>query len=125
MTEAEALETIGIYTANAHTAFTLYLSFTFAYFASAHFVGRDLSRFQVFAATGLYVVSAISGLLAAVANVQVWGAVASETRTVMDSLPLFDSRVWVLFLSTTMVMGIFLSLYYMWDVRHPKAERRL
>lgn len=122
MTEAEALETIGIYTANAHTAFTLYLSFTFAYFASAHFVGRKLTHYQVFAATGLYIVSATTGLLAVIANVQVWGAIASETRTVMDGLPLFDSRLWVAFLSTTMIMGIFLSLYYMWDVRHPKSE---
>ena len=122
MTEAEALETIGIYTANAHTAFTLYLSITFAYFASAHFVGRDLTPYQVFAATGLYIVSAVSGLLGVVANVQVWGAIASETRTVMDGLPLFDSSLWVAFLSTTMTMGMFLSLYYMWDVRHPKAQ---
>ncbi len=42
MTEAEALELIAIYTANALDSFALYLSFTMAYLATAYFV-RPLS----------------------------------------------------------------------------------
>ncbi len=121
MTEAEALELIGIYTANSHTAFTLYLSFTFAYLATAHFVGRELSRYQVFAASGLYVTAAISGYMGVLANVQVWGKVADATRTVMDDLPMFDAGLWMIFLATIMILGVFISLYYIWDVRHAKT----
>ena len=121
MTEAEALEVIGIYTANAHTSFTLYISITFAYFAAAHLVGRHLSRYQAFAATGLYILGAGAATLALVANIQVWGEVAATTTSVMDNLPLFRAELWIFSLSTIMTIGVFISLYYMWEVRHQKA----
>ena len=122
MTEAEALEIIGLYTANAHTLFTIFVTFTFAYFATAHFVGAALTSFQTIAASGLYVISASCSVLALVANIQVWQAVDKKTRTVMDELPLFDATFWITFLSLVMVLGIAISLYFMWDVRRRRAE---
>ena len=47
MTEAEALELVAIYTANAHTSFNMYISVTFAYFATAFFVGSIASPARI------------------------------------------------------------------------------
>ena len=122
MTEAEALEFVAIYTANAHTAFSLYISFTFAYLATAFFVGARLTGFQALAASGLYFISATVAILALIGNIQVWTEVAKSTATLLDRLPLMNGDLWIPLLSVTMGIGILAGLYFMWDVRYRDAH---
>ena len=122
MTEAEALELVAIYTANAHTSFAIYISVTFAYFATAFFVGSRLTGYQALAASGLYFTSATGSMLASIANIQVWVGVAESTATLLDRLPLMNGMLWILCLSLVMGIGVLASLYFMWDVRHSEAE---
>ena len=122
MTEAEALELVAIYTANAHTSFSIYISVTFAYFATAFFVGSRLTGYQALAASGLYFISATGSMLALIANIQVWVGVAESTATLLDRLPLMNGMLWILCLSLVMGIGVLASLYFMWDVRHSEAE---
>ena len=122
MTEAEALELIGIYTGNAHSLFTIYISVTFAYFATAFFVGSRLTSYQALAASGLYFISAISVAVALIANIQVWVLVAENTTTLMDGVQLFNGNIWIPSLSLVMSVGIIASLYFMWDVRRRETE---
>ena len=58
MTEGEVIEAAAAVTANSITMFTIFITFTFGFLASAYFVGGKLTRFQALAATGLYVVAA-------------------------------------------------------------------
>ena len=46
MTEADTIEVAAICAANSFTAFTIYISFTFGFLATAFFVGNKLTRFQ-------------------------------------------------------------------------------
>ena len=125
MTEAEALELIAIYTANALESFTLYLSFTIAYLVTAYFVGKNLSRFQIFAVSGPFCIAAISATLSLLGSVQAWIAIKSATSTVIDTVPIYNSTLWTFMMPVILIPGILISLYFMWNVRAAKIARPL
>lgn len=60
MTEAEVIELVGIHGANAITSFTVFISFTFGFLATAHFVGRSLTSAESIATSLLYFAAAAS-----------------------------------------------------------------
>ena len=122
MTEAESLELAALFNANASTNFTIFISFTFAFLATAYFVGRNLSRFQFFAASGMYTVAGGSAAIASVGWLQAFNEIMDSETTLLSSLPLFGLDFWVLVMSILFLTGILVSLYFMWDVRHPKTE---
>lgn len=122
MTEAEVIELIAIYTANALESFTLYLSFTAAYLIAAYFVGNNLTRFQTAAASALYLIASSSAALSLQAGIQTWVALKDSTPTIIDSVPLYSPKLWLVMMPTVLIPGIFVSLYFMWSVRHPKAD---
>ena len=122
MTEAEAVELIAIYTANAMDSFTLYISFTTAYLVTAYFTGKNLTRFQALSASGLFCLGAIAGALTCLASVQAWAGILRDNRTVIDSISIYSSNLWLVIMPTIFGAGILVSLYFMWSVRHPKTE---
>ena len=122
MTEAEALEIIAIYTANSIESFSLYLSFTAAFLVTAYFVGAKLSLAQTFAVSGLYCIAAISASLSLVGGIQAWIAVKESTPTVIDQIPIYNPTLWLTMMPVILVPGIFVSLYFMWSIRHSKSE---
>jgi hypothetical protein len=121
MTEAESLEIVAIYIQNAHSAFSIYVTVTFSYLATAFFVGSKLKPYQAVVATGLYVYAAVSAILAEVANIQVWSAAASQS-TVLNSVSLIDAELWIYMNTALMSFGVLASLYFMWQVTRPDAE---
>ena len=121
MKEAEALELIAIYTANAIESFALYLAFTFAYLIAAYFVGRKLSRFQVLTVSGLFCVAAINAALSVMAAVHAWTAIKNNTPTVLDAVLIYSPILWVVIMPVILIPGILISLYFMWNVRHTPA----
>lgn len=122
MTEAEAIETFSALGANAVSAFTVYISFTFGYLATAYFVGSKLTRFQSSVAAGLYIFSAGSAGLAQIVYIQGMLEVTEKTASVLDNISLWNGLFWVWNMGIIQAVGIFVSLYFMWSIRHPTEE---
>ena len=122
MTEAEVIELAATCAANSFAAFTIYISFTFGFLATAFFVGSKLTRFQALAATGMYLVTAGTMASAAVIWLQGVFLVLNSQNTVLDALPLMNGSVWVVVISMITTVGMLVSLYFMWDVMHRKTE---
>jgi len=122
VTEAEALELYAMYISNAMTAFTIYISFTFAYLVTAFYVGFKLTSFQVIVAGGIYVISAGSITMSLIGNLQASESILNATTTVIDELALHRNGLWVSTMSLILTLGIIVSLYFMWSVRNPKPD---
>ena len=121
MTEAESLEVVAIYIQNAHSAFSIYVTVTFAFLATAFFVGHKLKPYQAVVATGLYLYTAVSAILGEIANIQVWAAAATQSK-ILNTLPLIDAELWIYMNTALMSLGVVASLYFMWQVRLPQKE---
>ena len=125
MTEAEMFEMVATYSSTAMTAFNSYVTFVFAYLATAYFVGNKLSPQQVFTISGLFVIATLVSLF--VSNTQI-GPIAefqlelgSEHQYfLIAGLP--KAALIRSVLLPLMGLGIIASLYFMWSVRHPKTE---
>lgn len=122
MTEAEAFEMMLLSASNATNAFSQYITFTFAYITAAYFVGKQLSRFQVLAASGLYLFAAVFTMGNAITDLQ-WARKTVEL--IGDLAPdgiASDMDFWFATAGILMSAGILVSLYSMWNVRHAKTE---
>jgi len=122
MTEAEVIELVGIHGANAITSFTVYISFTFGFLATAHFVGASLTSAQTIVATVLYWVAAASATACHALFNQIVFATLESSPTLLDDLPLMQGAVWVWGMVFIELSGIAASTYFMWSVRHPAAK---
>jgi biotin transporter BioY len=120
MTEAETLELAATLAETTHTAFTIYISFTFGFLVTAFLVGSKLTRFQALAAIGMYIVSAGSMALATIGWLQTLFAVKNSNTTLMDTIPILNGDAWVSGMSILVVLGMLVSIYFMWNIRHPK-----
>jgi hypothetical protein len=117
MNEGGAIEAAIASAAVVFSCFTIYISFTFAYLVTAYFIGNKLTRFQVFAATGLYLVAATFMTLVMVAWTQSLFAITDATVTALDTVRLINRGYWVETLLLLCGIGMLMSLYFMWDVR--------
>jgi hypothetical protein len=121
MTEAEILELVAMYAEGAMTAYSIYLTITFAYMTVAYFVGDKLSHFQVAAASGLYLVGSLTGLLSAYVHVHAWSTLKSEFPgglSALDSSIWWNGEFWKVLIAASLFFGILVSLYFMYNVRH-------
>ncbi len=119
MTEAELLELMAIYSSNGITAFTVYISFTFAYLTTAYFAGRQLSTAQSIVVSVLYVFSALSALMSNIAQISGMQSIRVELEhsEVYQRMFLFDGKLWLLYMPFLLVGGILGALYFMYDIR--------
>ncbi len=121
MSEAEILENANLHAQNAISCFAIYVSFTFAYLTAAYMAGAKLSVPQFIIATGLYLVSVSAPGVALIVHTE------SLQRLVTQSEILSSTALWRIpwssYLAVVMSLGVIASLYFMWDVRHPKTER--
>jgi len=122
MTEAEAFEFALMAKANAVTTFTVYITFTFAYLAAAFFVGRKLTRFQALAASGLYVFSAMSAVMNHQSDLKFYKTALDHAGNLGPRDIVSNPDFWSIYLGSLLLVGIFVSLYFMWSVRHPRIE---
>ena len=105
-----------------------FMTVLFAFLAAAHFIGGSLSRRQVVIFTSLYtiwqswtiVLHTVRGLGIEItlAELQALGAIDERGREITDVMqPLIGITQFSL-LSAALIA----SLYFMWDVRHPKTK---
>jgi hypothetical protein len=120
MTEPEVMEMVNLYAGNAMSSFSLWVSFTFAYLTVAYLVGTKLSNVQLYIVSSLYIITGGGFALAAVTYTQSFTALNS---TYPDFRPTELWLIpWTLFSSAMLIGGMLASLYFMWDIRHPKPE---
>ena len=122
MTEVEAFEMALIAASNATDAFAQYITFTFAYITAAYFVGNQLSPFQVLAASGLYLFAALFAFGNSVTDIQWMAKAVEHTGNLAPEGIASNMDFWSASAGGLMMLGIFVSLYFMWNVRHPKTE---
>jgi hypothetical protein len=113
---------VAVHGANAMTAFTVFISFTFGFLATAYFVGSQLTQLQTIVASGLYVISAVAPSLTQIAYIQLTFAILESGPNLGQGFMLLNGTFWVWSMSIIQSIGIVISLYFMWSVRHPKAE---
>ena len=129
MSEAELLELLEISTSNAFTGFTMYMTVMFAYVVTAYFVGAKLTTAQTVLSSGLFLFGAFAsagGTVISLARAAGYTLTAQSLPSSTYNVPFWwandASNFWVYFLSITCSVGVILGLYFMWSVRHPKAE---
>ena len=126
MTEAEALELTIMCVDNAMTAFSIFISITFAFMTVSFLAGSKLSSFQALAASGLYIFTAGVAILCTYLHIRTWGELRSGVPggiAAMDNLPLWNESLWAYYPTTACIVGVIVSCYFMWDVRHPKIKK--
>jgi hypothetical protein len=122
MTEYELVDAIASFNSNMYSWATFYMTALSAYLVTAYILGAKLTRsqttiintcFVVFSALGIFAVRG-SGMrcLEFVAEVQ---AINPERGFALTS-----EMVWVIV--SILLLGIFVCLKFMWDIRHPKTE---
>jgi hypothetical protein len=120
MTEAEVLEMINLHASNSMSAYTIFITFTFAYLAVAYFEGDKLSLSQVFIVSVLYVTSAVVFMIVAQVHVESFEALVSQYPDFIYSRLWWFP--WSLVSPSLAAGGVLASLYFMWNARHPKTE---
>ena len=121
MTEYEVIELVGIHGANAITSFTVFISFTFGFLATAHFVGPNLTSTQSTIVTVLYCASAGAATASHALFHQIIFAAVGSAPSPIDGLFLMNEAVWVWGMVSIQLTGMAASIYFMWSVRHPKT----
>ncbi len=122
MSEAELIESAVLLGEAALHSASLYLTCVSAYLVAAYAVGAKLTLFQVSVVNVLFIVFAVSFLMAVQTNV--WNmyhlsADLSELRP-----------LWVRYTSPAVIWGLLVidsagvaaSLAFMWSVRHPRGK---
>jgi len=122
MTEAEAFEMAMMAEANGITSFTIYISFTFGYLASAYIVGKKLSLPQSIIVSALYVFSALCALLNVMSDLDYISKAWSYAPRVNPEGVINDPEAWKLYMCILLTSGILASLYFMWSMRRDSRD---
>lgn len=118
MTEAEAFEVGAAWVSNAITAFTIYISFTFAYLTVAFVTGERLSMFQVAVINVLYSLSAGSAIFSMMNSLMMWESALLHAESAMKYQYFFNNpSFWYSYMAVILSLGILVCLYFMIDVR--------
>jgi hypothetical protein len=120
MTEAEIIESVSLLATNVHDSFTIYLSLVFGYLAVAYLVGKEFSRFQVVVASCTFALAASTMAMSAITHMQGLSTVLQENPSQLTDLTLWNGAFWFWAIGSILWVGIFVSLYFMWNVRHAK-----
>jgi len=117
MNDADILEALAAWASNGINSFTVYISITVAYLTASYFVGKQLSNVQATILSGLYVVSATSAALSNLTAMDAMRQMINAHPTLVDSSPYFQMDIWIVGMNVICTMGIFISLYFMYQIR--------
>jgi len=118
MTEAEVIESMAVLGQGAVSVFTVFVSVTFGYLTVAYFLGRELTKFQLYAITGVYLVTSATMACTGVACVLAWEKLVQEYPSVLDTIPFFTIGVWHSITAVIFAAGMLVSIYFMRNIRH-------
>jgi len=121
MTELEAHEALALWASASLQAFSVYMTLTFAYLTVAYLVGSRLNRFQTIAISCLYVCGSAISLMSTINQLNFYSAILSQFSGLQE-LTTFSGEFWKYIIAPFLGVGILVSLYFMWQVRHPKKK---
>ncbi|QFU75921.1 hypothetical protein EY643_09745 [Halioglobus maricola] len=121
MIDASTHEAMAMWSANAITSFSIYLTFTFAYLTAAYLAGAKLTKYQVFVVSTLYSAGALISLFAVINNLELYTVLLNQDETLRSSIT-FSGEFWTYYITPLFMIGIAVSLSFMWYIRHPKTE---
>jgi len=122
MGSPDLLELIALYIGNLMTAFSVYLTVTFAYLTASYFAGGKLSAFQSATVTGLYVFAAASCVGSIVVNLLVLSDLEPGFPQSLQGRFIANADAWNIYMTCVMSLGIIVSIYFMYDVRKNAAK---
>lgn len=122
LSESELIEAMGTYYDLVGDMLSLYLTITSGFLIVAYLVGIKLTRTQLVIVSGLYLAFAIVASYLAVGYGLRGLFYAEQLAILSPSTPLGATLVVPIIMGTVLLVGIFASLKFMWDVRHPKTE---
>ena len=120
MLDYGAQEAMAMWSSNAITAFSIYLTFTFAYLTAAYIVGANLSKYQVIVVSVLYTAGATISLLACINNLQFYTLLLNQSEELRSAIT-FSGDFWTYYIAPLFMIGMLVSLSFMWNVRHTKT----
>jgi hypothetical protein len=126
MTEAEAFEAVMLASDNAMTAYSIYLTVLFAYMTVAYLAGKNLTSFQMVAASGMFIVASLTCMASAHLYIHAWGVITREFPGGISALEgsFWNEPLFLTVLLVTMIVGIVMGLYFMYRVRYPAQNDR-
>jgi len=119
--DASTHEAMAMWAQNAITSFSIYLTFTFAYLTSAYLAGAKLTAYQVFVISVLYTVGALISLASVISNLELYTVLLSQDELLQSSIT-FSGEFWIYSITPLFLVGIGVSLSFMWYIRHPKTK---
>lgn len=119
--DASTHEAMAMWGANAITSFSIYLTFTFAYLTAAYLAGTKLTVYQVFVLSTLYTIGALISLASVISNLELYAVLFNQDDLLRSSIT-FTPEFWIYTITPLFMVGIGVSLSFMWYVRHPHAE---
>lgn len=121
MLDSSTHEAMAMWSANAITSFSIYLSFTFAYLTAAYLAGSKLTNYQVTVVSVLYAAGAVFSLLSVINNLELYTVLLNQSEELRSSLT-FSGEFWIYYITPLFMVGIGVSLSFMWYIRHPHEE---
>jgi len=124
LTEAELIEASANYNELLMGWLSAFFTGFTAYLIAAYLIGSKLTRSQVFFISVCYFFYASLCIIAVYGAGNLLTHFASEVGSMNPDRP-FIANYPVLYAATgTLVLGVFGSLKFMWDVRHPRTNDR-
>jgi hypothetical protein len=120
MTEYELIDAIGTYSSGMQSWTALFFSGVSAYLITAYVAGKSLNKSQAIIISAgfiLFAINSVLGFHGLGLKLIVLNEELSALRPENTSLA---SELGVSIYSLVFVLGILVSLKFMWDIRHPK-----
>jgi len=122
MTETELLDAASYQFKLVVSTLALYITVTSAYLLVAFVAGIRLTRSQISIITTLYIVTSLLATYAAYSLPTRGLYYAIKLEALDPNVPEYSKILVPVILPLLLAGGIFASLKFMWDVRHPKNE---
>ena len=119
--DTSTYEAMAMWAANAITSFSIYLTFTFAYLTTAYLAGAKLSRYQVSVISILYTVGALISLFSVISNLELYTVLLNQDEMLRSAIT-FGGEFYIYTITPLFMVGIGVSLSFMWYVRNPKTD---
>ena len=122
MTEYELIDAIASFNSNMYSWATFYVTALSAYLVTAYILGAKLTRSQTIIVNTCFVAFSTLGILAVMGSGMRCLEFVAEVQAINPErdFALTPGLLWVIV--SIMLLGIFVCLKFMWDIRHPKTE---
>jgi len=117
MTNAQAMELIGIFSSNAIDCFAIYITVTFGYLLAAYTVGSSLTKYQVYLISALYSVAALGSAGSCIGSLHAARVLIEASNSPLKGLAMWDFRYHISSTSILLVGGVIGCLYFMYERR--------